>query len=230
MLDFQCEITFSGPLTPTSKLKEVNTGYGGALTWEAPGRYRVDGPSSGGKNVRALFNNGNQFLPVVAGSPYQGWAGGVFDFLAWPASLDRFTFSAFCVTDAGRTVGTYHPAMVGVSKVGSDWFFAVFRDNEFAYPSGRVVGTVPLVLGQQYIWTQTHLLVPSGVCAEGWIYDIAGTPIDSVAISGNLIGLEFQNAVKIGAYNGFNYTSTVFRVYEYWWAAGNGPHPGPKRV
>lgn len=229
MLDFQCEVNFNtGPMTPTTKLKEVNIGSGGALTWQSPGLYRVDGPPAG-QNARALFD-GKFFNPLVSGSPFQGWGGGVFDFLAFPTNHDKFTFSAWCVKDAGGTVGTYHPAMVGASKVGSDWFFAVFRDNEFDSPSGRVVGTVPLVVGQQYIWVQTCLLVSSGVVAEGWLYDIAGAEVDHVAIEGNMIGQEFQQVVKLGAYNGFAYDGTVFRVYEYWWASGNGPHPGPKRV
>jgi hypothetical protein len=233
MLEVQCEINFASgrvaPINPASKLVEKVVGTGGNLTWESEGRYRVEGPPAG-QNIRALFTNNKKWQPVVTGSPLQGWAGGVFDFLGWPSNLDYFTFSHWCLSDAGRTVGTLHPAGVGVSKVGADWFFAVFRDNEYANPSGRVVGTVPLSLDQQYIWTQTCLLVPSGVVAEGWVYDMAGVETDHVAIEGNMIGQEFQYIVKLGAYNGFAYEGTVFRIYEYWFAAGNEPHPGPRRV
>lgn len=236
MLNFQCEIDFAlGPLTLASKLKVMQVGTTGAITYQLGEGYRIVGPIAG-QNMRAILENSKRWAPYVSGDPLQGWAQGACEFEAFPIGNVQqvFTWSAWCIQDLAGAVGTYHPGLVGISQVGSAWHFAVFRDNEFLFPdatpnpAGRVVGTVPLQLGTPYLWTQTHRLLDPGVAVvEGWLYDATGVLIDHVAIDGDLIGIEFQRTWKLGCYNGFDYSGLIWKVRKVRFGDGNGPDPGP---
>lgn len=238
MINWQCEIDFaSGPLTQMSKLKVVQVGTSGSITYQ-PGEYRIVGPSAS-QHMRAILENSKKWQPYVSGNPLQGWAQGLCEFEAFPTGNVQqvFTWSAWCIQDQAGTTGTYHPGMVGIGQVGSEWRFGVFRDNEFLIPNhvpptpdpaGRVVGTVPLQLNTPYLWTQTHRLLDPGVAVvEGWLYDANGILLDHVAIDGDLIGIEFQRTWKIGCYNGFDYSGLIWKVRKVRFGDGNGPDPGP---